>query len=114
MTDQLAVGTPLAMDIYASPYDEATVDTLPVFTEEYITLHLQKNFFFSGSAGSGRGAYGGGVSGGFDSGVSFMPCSFRNSTMSSFSKLKRAIWPAANEAPQVCRDESAPFVSYHF
>jgi hypothetical protein len=46
LTDMVAVGTPAAMDVYARPYDETHVDSLPLDTENYITLVMRNSFIF--------------------------------------------------------------------
>ena len=61
LSDQLAVGTPAAMALYTSK-GARNVDGLPAVTEEYVTLAASSST--ARPLRSGRGAYGGGASGG--------------------------------------------------
>jgi hypothetical protein len=115
LTDMVAVGTPAAMDAYASPFDETYVDSLPLDTENYITLVMRKLFYFPGSAASGSGVYGGATSGDPISGFSSIPCARSSAAMEDYPvSLDRDLWPAATSKPQICNNPIAPFLLYHF
>jgi hypothetical protein len=114
-TDMVAVGTPAAMDVYASPFNETHVDSLPIDTENYITLVLRKFFYFPGSAASGDGVYGGAISGDSMSGFSNISCARPGAAMETYPvQVNRKRWPAARSKPKICTDINASFLLYHF